>query len=91
MAHSNQAIKRVRQDEARREHNRAQKTRLKTARKRFLSAVEEKDEEKAKSSLINVQALLDKAGKTNLVHHRKAARDKSRLQGRLNALLKGDA
>lgn len=86
MAHSNQAKKRVRQNLKRRMHNRSQKTRIKTFRKRFLKSIEEENKEEAGVHLAALQSLLDKAAKTNLIHKNKVNRDKSRMRQRLNEM-----
>lgn len=86
MAHSKQALKRVRQSKKRHLRNRSQKRTIKTFRKRFLTAVEEGDKAAAETAFVAVQKLIDKAAKTRLIHPRKADRDKSRLQQRLNKL-----
>lgn len=86
MPHSKQAEKRVRQTEKRRLHNRTQKKRIKTFKKRFIQSVEDGDKNKAQADLSEVQALLDRAAKTRLYHPNKIGRDKARLQKRLNTL-----
>lgn len=86
MAHSKQAIKRVRQNLKRRLHNRSQKSRIKTFRKRFLKAVESGDKSEASTAYSLVQKLLDKAAKSNLMHPNKVNRDKSRLATKLDEM-----
>lgn len=59
---------------------------LKTALKKVEEAISKKEKAKAKEYFIEAQILLDKAGQKNLVDIKKAARNKSRLMTRINAL-----
>lgn len=86
MPHSKQAEKRVRQNLKRRLENRAQKSKVKTFRKRFFQACDEGDKGKAQEVFVSIQALIDKAAKTRIIHPNKAGRDKARLAARLNKL-----
>ncbi|MCB9935637.1 MAG: 30S ribosomal protein S20 [Planctomycetes bacterium] len=79
MAHSNQARKRNRQSEARREHNRAVRSELRTSIKKFRAASAAKDA-KSGELLATVESKLDKAAKRNIVPTRRANRLKSRLK-----------
>lgn len=83
MAHHKSAIKRIRQSEKRRVHN---KYFAKTTRNavRSLRAITEK--ETALEMLPKVSALLDKLAKTNIIHSNKASNLKSKLQLHVNSL-----
>ena len=76
MANTPSAEKRIRQADKRNEHNRMQRSRLKTAIKRVLSAT---DAASAQSALSETSALLDRFASRNLIHRNKAARKKSQL------------
>ncbi len=76
MANSKSAKKRVRQSRRRHEQNRQQRSRLKTAIKNVENAP---DGETATEAFRKASALLDRAGRKNLMHRNKAARKKSQL------------
>lgn len=88
MAHTLNAKKRNRQNKKLRNVNRARKQTLKTATKRVLGAIEQKSATEAQVLLKELQAKLDKTAQKGTIHPNKAARRKSRMQKRLNALLK---
>ncbi|MEJ2647586.1 MAG: 30S ribosomal protein S20 [Sedimentisphaerales bacterium] len=86
MAHSLQAKKRVRQNEKSRTTNRARKSQVKTQVKHFEEALEKGDVTAATEQLRLVTKKLDKTASTSTMHKRTAARKKSRLTKKLNAL-----
>ncbi|MCW8140419.1 MAG: 30S ribosomal protein S20 [Planctomycetota bacterium] len=88
MAHSLNAKKRNRQNKKLRTTNRARKQTLKTATKKVLGAVEQKSGAEAQTLMRELQAKLDKTAHKGTIHKNKAARRKSRMQKRVNALLK---
>jgi small subunit ribosomal protein S20 len=73
------AKKRLRQNERRRQRNQATKSRIKTLKKKVRSAIESGDQAKTDSTMRECFSALDKATKKNVLHKRKASRDKSRL------------
>ena len=79
MANSLSAKKRIRQNEKRRLRNKALRSSAKTAMKKVLQAVEQKDLEKAKEYLKWAMKRIDKAAKRNVFHWKNAARKKSKL------------
>ena len=87
MAHSRSAKKRVRQNEGRRERNKARRSRTATTVRRFLEAVAVKDAELAKGRLKDAFSELDRAAKARCIHRRNADRRKARLAKKLNGLL----
>ncbi|MCX7982504.1 MAG: 30S ribosomal protein S20 [Syntrophales bacterium] len=87
MAHSKSAIKRARQSEKRRLRNRIVKTTLKTAIKKVLSHLEEKNSEEAKAALQVAISKISKAAAKGVIHKRNAARKISRLTKKVNTLL----
>ena len=86
MAHSLSAKKRVRQDARKRMVNRARKSEVKTLIKRFEKAVAGGDAAAAAEQFKILSQKLDKVASTSTMHKRTAARKKSRLAKRLNAL-----
>ncbi len=86
MAHSLSAKKRVRQNAKRNEINRARKSQIKTQVKRFESAVSSGDAAAAAEQYRLVAQKLDKVASTSTMHKKTAARKKSRLAKKLNAL-----
>ena len=86
MADSLQAKKRAKQNTKRRTINRARKSQVKTQIKRLEASVEKGDIEAASEQLKLVTRKLDKTAATSTMHKKTAARKKSRLTKRLNAL-----
>lgn len=86
MAHSLQAKKRARQNVKRRTINRARKSQVKTQIKHFEAALSKGDAEAASEQLRLVTKKLDKTAAKSTMHKKTAARKKSRLAKKLNAL-----
>ncbi len=86
MAHSLSAKKRVRQNAKARAINRARKSRVKTQIKHFESALAGEDVEAASEQYRLAAKKLDKTAAASTMHKRTAARKKSRLAKKLNAL-----
>jgi small subunit ribosomal protein S20 len=86
VAHSLSAKKRSRQNLKRRRINRARKSMVKTQVKRLETAMRESDPAKAEQEYRLAQKKLDKVASTSTMHKRTAARIKSRLARRKNAL-----
>ena len=82
MANHKSSIKRIRETETRRLHNRYYAKTMRNA-VRKLRATTEKEE--AASLLVKVTSMLDKLAKKNIIHKNKAARLKSQLAKKLNA------
>ena len=83
MANHQSAIKRIRQSEVRRVHN---KYYAKTARNAVRNLRATTDKEAASELLPKVTAMLDKLAKINIIHKNKAANLKSKLASHVNAL-----
>jgi small subunit ribosomal protein S20 len=77
------AAKRLRQNLRRRTHNKAARSRLKTAIKKVRSAP---NAEQASLAFREVARLLDRAARRGLIHWRRAARSKSRLAAHVRRL-----
>lgn len=89
MPNSPSAKKRVRQNAKRRALNNWRKRRIKTQVKTFLDAVQEQNVDQAEAEFRKTCGLLDKIACTSTMHRNAAARRKSRLAKRLNALKRG--
>ncbi len=80
------AIKRTKTNEKRRLRNASQKSSLRTAVKQADQAVAGTDVNAAQEAIYTAQKKLDKAVTKGLIHKNAAARKKSRLAKKLNAL-----
>lgn len=88
MAKSKTPAKRARRAEENRVRNKAYKSRLKTAVKKYEDSLQGGDVETAQKSLITATSLIDKNVTKGILHKNTAARRKSALAKRFNALAK---
>jgi small subunit ribosomal protein S20 len=79
MATHKSALKKHRQNLARRERNRYHRSRLRTAVKKYRKAIGDGDLEQAKGMLPGLLSLVDKTVKLNALHANTGSRHKSRL------------
>ncbi|MCA8973599.1 MAG: 30S ribosomal protein S20 [Planctomycetes bacterium] len=86
MAHSKQALKRVRQNERDRLNNKSKMTRMKTEVKKLLTAVAAGEKEKAAQMLPKVCQVIDKAAKQSVIHKNTASRRKSQVVRAVGAM-----
>ncbi len=86
MANIQSAKKRIKVTETKTLKNRMVKSALKTAIKKFETAVEANNNEDAKAFYTTVVKSLDMATTKGVVHKNMAARKKSRLAAKLNAM-----
>jgi small subunit ribosomal protein S20 len=86
VAHSLSAKKRVRQNAKKKAINRARKSEVKTGVKRLEDVIRTGDAAAAQEQLKAVARNLDKVSSTSTMHKNTAARKKSRLAKRINAL-----
>lgn len=77
------AIKRVRQNEKRRQRNQAQRSKMKTMIKKTLETT---DKEEAEEIFKEASSYLDKLAAKDLIHKNYAARKKSKLANHVNNL-----
>ncbi len=77
------ALKAHRQNVKRREHNREQRTKLRTALKKIRTAIDDKDLAGARQALSATVSLVDKMAKKGIIHKNTAGRYKSRLTTRI--------
>lgn len=86
MANIKSAIKRNRQNEKRRVHNRVYRGRARTYIKKAQVAMQNGTEDEAQAALAMAISALDKAAAKGIIHKNNAARRKSRLMKRYNHL-----
>jgi len=84
MANIKSQIKRNRQNEARRQRNKTERSDLRTKIKSFFSAVDSGDET-AQQRFAEATKALDKAAAKGFIHKNNAANQKSRLAKKLNS------
>ncbi len=76
----------MRQDEERRLRNKSYKTRFKHVVKTVETAIEEGNKELAEQSFQEAVSTIDRVASKGVIHKNKAARKKSRLAKKINAL-----
>ena len=86
MANIKSAIKRNRQNEKRRQHNRIFRGAARTAVKKARLAIEAEDLEAAREATMVAVSALDKAAEKGILHKNNASRRKGRLMKSLAAL-----
>jgi small subunit ribosomal protein S20 len=86
MANHKSALKRIRQNEKRRAHNRTYRTRTRTLVKKARTAIASGSVAEAIAATHAAVRDLDKAASRGTIHPRNAARRKSRLMKQLHAL-----
>jgi small subunit ribosomal protein S20 len=91
VAHSLSAKKRIRQSIKQRARNRSRKELIKDQLKAFTIAHATGDPKKAEDALRKVASRLDKVASKGSIHKNTAARKRSRLAKRVNALRKTGA
>jgi small subunit ribosomal protein S20 len=91
MANHQSALKAHRQSIQRRERNRANRSTLRTALKRFSDRLEAGQGQEAMNSLPSLCCTIDKAVQKKALSENAAARQKSRLTRRLNDVLTASA
>lgn len=87
MANHKSAIKRQRQNEKRRLQNRALRSRARTFVRKARESITATNSDNAVEATREAIKELDKAVSKGVIHHRNAARRKSRLMRQLNAKL----
>ncbi len=86
MANIKSAKKRILVIDKKTAMNKSRKSEIKTYIKKFETAVNSGDIEKAKGYLKDIESKLDRAAAKNTMHKNAAARKISRLQARLNKI-----
>ena len=80
------SVKSVKLDAKRHARNVAEKERMKKAQKQVIAAVAKNDAEEAKKLLPAAYKAIDQAAANNTIHKNAAARKKSRLTLKVNAI-----
>ena len=80
------SIKSMKKDAKRHERNVFEKTRFKKAQKKVLEAIANNDAAQAKSLLALADKAFDQAAANNTIHRNAAARKKSKLAKKVNAI-----
>ena len=83
MANSKSALKRVRQTATRTARNKALSSRMKTLRRKAITAAEAGDKEAAQKAFSQFTSAVDKCAKNNIIHKNKAANLKSKTSKHL--------
>lgn len=91
MANKPSALKRMRQNEKRRQHNRLFRGRARTEIKKARLAIESGDLEVARAATMDAVSALDKAAIKGIIHKKNASRRKSRLMKQLATLEKSES
>jgi len=86
VANTKTAQKRARQGEKRRDHNKALRSRMRTAMKKVLKAAARGERDEARVAYRQAVPLIDGLVTKGLIHRNKAARHKSRLNARVRRL-----
>lgn len=86
MANSPTAKKRARQAERNRTRNAGMRSRVRTAMKKVVSAIEAGDKASATELLKAASPVIDSMVNKGILHKNKAARHKSRLNAKIKAL-----
>ena len=86
MAHHSSALKQMRQSLKHRARNRKNLSQVKTQVKKLRAAIAKGDAEEAKKTLSETVGEIDRAAKKGVIHDNAAARYKSRLSRKVNAL-----
>lgn len=87
---SNSAEKRERQNRARRMRNRATKSAVRTAIKKFDAAIVAGDKDAAASAMQLSFKLLDSATSKGVLHRNTSSRKKSRMHAKFNSMSKAE-
>jgi small subunit ribosomal protein S20 len=90
LANTQSAKKRIRQNEKRRVQNLSWRTRAKTYVKRARTAIASQQVEEANTAVLEAAKELDRAAAKGAIHHRNAARRKSRLMKQLAELTESE-
>ena len=86
MANNSSARKRVRQNEKHRQNNVTQKSRMRTAIKKVIKAIDNGNAKEATALYGVAQPLIDSLATKGLIHKNKAANLKSKLNKRIKTI-----
>lgn len=91
MANSKSALKRIRTSEQRRQRNRPFRSSARTLVKKAELAISSGDQDAAAVAVLTATRTLDRVASKGVIHRNNAARRKSRLMKKFNALSEGTA
>ena len=86
LANTAQARKRVRQSEKARTRNAGQKSNFRTSIKKVLKSLSDKNKDQSNANFKEAMSIMDKLVIKGLIHKNKAARQKSRLNKKIQGL-----
>ncbi|WP_432454307.1 MULTISPECIES: 30S ribosomal protein S20 [unclassified Agarivorans] len=86
MANTKSAKKRAIQAETRRQHNASRRSMMRTNLKKVIAAIDAGDKDAAQAAYTVAQPILDRYASKGLISKNKAARHKSRIVAKINAL-----
>jgi len=86
LAHHKSAIKRIRQNEKKRQRNRYVTTTMRSAIKKLEQAVQAQQTSDAQTLLQKTVSIIDRAASKGVIHKNKASRSVSRLTQKVKAL-----
>ena len=86
MANSPQARKRARQNDKHRAHNASLRSLVRTKIKQVIAAVDTGNADNARAAFDSAVPVIDRMANRGIIKKNKAARHKSRLNGRVKAL-----
>jgi len=86
VANIKSAKKRARQSEVHRMRNASQRSMLRSSIRKVLKAIEAKDKAAAQAAYQSAEPVMDRYAHHGLIHKNKAARHKSRLSAKIQAL-----
>lgn len=86
MANTVQALKRARQAEKRRQLNASQRSAMRTAVKKLLTAIKAGDKVAATTMFRTAQSKLDAMARKGIIEKNKASRANSRINARIKAM-----
>lgn len=89
MPHHKDAIKRLRQNEKRRAHNRHYRSRMRNMIKRVRTAVADNNVDLAQSELKTAMSIIHRTASKGIIHRNQAARKISRLNKAVKAIAVG--
>jgi small subunit ribosomal protein S20 len=86
LANIKSAKKRAVQSEKRRQHNASRRSMMRTFIKKVYAAIDAGDKDAAQNAFSAMQPIVDRQASKGLIHKNKAARHKSNLTARINAM-----
>jgi small subunit ribosomal protein S20 len=86
LANTKSAMKNIRKNRRRAEHNRAIRTRARSAVRKAVALIDAGQQEEAHEAVQAAYSALDKAATKGVIHKNNAARRKARLMHRFNTL-----